>query len=630
VNAPNTTTVVKPKRKKKISLKVIFLFLILAIGSYIGYRYINTRNQAENQIQQRTSIVRRGDITVSISGSGTLSSASTFTALSSVDGTISKIYYKDGDKVEAGSLVMELDSGEALLDIKKLENNIAKAKISRDQLLKSIENNQVIAPISGEVTDIRYKSGDNVGKDTVLLTITNKSQLKVLLPFRNSYRNELEPGQKATVYVFDSSMDEVYKLDGTISFVSSVPESTEETQSYNVEFIIDNPGYLDNTMIASAEINLSSKTIKSIGNSNLSYLENASVKAELAGTLEGFDVVLGQYVNKGDILATITNDDLFIELETSNLNIEEMENQLEYLYEKLSHYKIYSDISGTLSLKDLKVGDAVKSGQTVFTVSNYDLMEFQIPIDELDIAKIQTGQKVNITVDALEETEEKPLTGVVTEIALEGNVAGSGVTTYPVTIQLTESDSRLKVGMNVNGEIIVNEKKDVLYVPIEAVQKQANRNIVFVKTFDSSGESQETQQGIQRNRLNPEEPKAPEGETNTERQQPYNNQNINMWQPSDNGAEIRRQRRTQTNSYYDGAVPKVVEIGINNDEFIEIVSGLNEGDIVILPQLASTAGTSANQLRSTFQGGIPGGMPSGMPGGMPGGMTTRIQTGRGR
>lgn len=516
---------------------------------------------------------------------------------------------------------MELDSGEALLDIKKLENNISKGKLSRDQLLKSFENSQVIAPISGEVTEIKSKSGDNIGEGNTLLTITDKSQLKVLLPFRNSYRNELKQGQQAVIYVFDSSMDEVYKLDGTISFISSAPESAGENQSYNVEFIIDNPGYLDDTMVASAEITLSGKTIKSIGSKNLSYIESSNAKAELAGTIEGLDVVLGQYVKKGDVLATINNDDLSIELETSNLNIEEMENQLEYLYEKLSHYKIYSDISGTLSLEDFKVGDAVKSGTTVFTVSNYDLMEFQIPIDELDIAKIQTGQNVNITVDALEETEEKPLTGVVTKIALEGNPS-NGVTTYPVTIQLTEPNSKLKVGMNVNGEIIVNEKNNVLYVPIEAVQKMGDRNIVYVKTAESFSESQDGQ----RIKVTPGEQRSSEGKAAEERQRPNADQNTNMKQPWDNNTNRSRRNRIQANNYYAGAVPKAVEIGINNDEYIEIVSGLNEGDIIVLPQLASTSGTSNNQTRNGFEGRMPGGMPGGAPGGMP----VRIQTSPGR
>jgi HlyD family secretion protein len=596
VSTTSTTTIVKPKRKKIINAKVIFLFLLIAIGTYIGYRYIKSKNQVQNQIQQRTAVARRGDISVSISGSGTLSSASTFTALSSVEGTISKIYYKDGDKIEAGTLIMELDSGEALLDIKKLENNIAKAKLSRDQLLKSFENSQVIAPISGEVTDIRYKSGDNTGEGTTLLTITDKSQLKLLLPFRNTYRGELVQGQKATVYVYDASMDEVYKLDGSISFISSTHEGAGENQSYNVEFIIENPGYLDDTMIASAEISLSGKTIKSIGSNSLSYIDSTSVKAELAGTIEGLDVVLGQYVKKGDVLATISNDDLSIELETSNLNIEEMENQLEYSYEKLTHYKIYSDITGTLSLEDLKVGDAVKSGQTVFKVSNYDLMEFQISIDELDIAKIQTGQNVNITVDALEETDQKPLTGIVTEIAQEGN-ANNGVTTYPVTIQLTEPNDQLKVGMNVNGEIIVHERKDVLYVPIEAVQKRGDKNIVYVKNDELSAEPSEGQ----KIKINPGEQKAPEGGIGTAKQPPAVNE-------TDDSTNMRPRTRTQVSDYYAGSVPKVVEVGINNDEYIEILSGLNERDIVILPPLASPS-NSNNQIRTNMGGGMPGGMP---------------------
>ncbi|MFA7573659.1 MAG: HlyD family efflux transporter periplasmic adaptor subunit, partial [Lutispora sp.] len=490
---------------------------------------------------------------------------------------------KDGSLVESGSLIMELDSGEAKLNVKKLENNIAQTKLARDKILKSLNSSEIIAPIYGEITDIKYKTGDNAGKDSTLLTITDKNKLKLLLPFNDAHKNELKLDQKANIYVFDSSLNEMSKLEGYISFISTAQNDIEGSQSYNVEFTMSNPGHLNDTMIASAQISLSGKTLKSIGSAKLSYGESIGVKAEIGGVIEGLDAILGQYIKKGDILANITNDDLSIELETNSLNLEEMENQLEYANDKLSKYKIYSTISGTLSMEDIKVGDAVKSGQTVFKVSNYDKMEFQISIDELDIAKIQANQIVNITVDALPETSGKPLSGIVTEIAKEGT-SSSGVTTYPVTVQLTESNNSLKVGMNVNGEIIVNEKKDALYIPIEAVQKRGGNSIVYVK----SEEAPTNQQA-------PAEQQAAQG----------------------NATRSRAKSQAQIDSYYAGAAAKMVEVGINNDEYIEILSGLKERDVVILPQASSGSNSANSQLRNIRNsGGMPGGgMPMVVPGG---------------
>ncbi len=608
MSTPNTATIIKTRRKRILNSKAVFIFLLLAIGALISFYYVKSKASTKGEIIQQTAIARRGDLKVSISGSGTLASSSTLTALSNVEGTISQIYFKDGDTVEAGSLIMELDSGEARLNVKKLENSIAQARLSRDQILKSLDSSQVIAPISGQITDIKFKEGDNTGKDSSLLTITDKSRLKLLLPFNNAYKSTLQPGQKAAIYAFDSSLSEMTKLEGTISFISSTAEDMEKAQPYNVEFTIENPGYLDDTMIASAETTASGQTLKSIGSAKLSYMDSIAVKTETGGLIESLDAALGQYVKKGDILANITNDDLFIELETKNLNIEDMESQLEYATAKLYQYKIYSTISGVLSISDVKKGDGVKSGQTVFKVSNYDLMEFQIPVDELDIAKIQTNQAVNVTVDALPETSAKPLKGIVAKIAQEGTPS-NGVTTYPVTVQLTESNSSLKVGMNANGEIIVNEKTNALYVPIEAVQKRGNTNVVFVKS-DEAGTKEEAQPGAQSNRQNRTNQQASAGQ-----------------QASDNSSQTRTGNRLQSGGYYAGAVPKTVEVGINNDEYIEIISGLKEGDIVILPRVSSGSGSANSQNRYNRTGG---GMPGGMTGGMTGGMPVTITREQGR
>lgn len=280
MSTSNTVTIVKTRKKKILSLKLVFLFFLVVIGALAGLYYVKSKAPTNGEIVQQTAIARRGNLKVTISGSGTLVSSSTLTALSNVEGTISKIYYKDGDKAKSGSLVMEIDSSEARLNVKKLENSIAQAKLSRDQILKSLAGSQIIAPISGEITDIKYKTGDTAGKDSTLLTITDKSRLKLLLPFKNAYKKELQLGQKSVIYAFDNSLGELNKLEGCISFISSTTEDKGGSQPYNVEFTVENPGYLDDTMIASTEINVSGQTIKSIGSAKLSYRDSMGVKTE--------------------------------------------------------------------------------------------------------------------------------------------------------------------------------------------------------------------------------------------------------------------------------------------------------------------------------------------------------------
>lgn len=649
----------KNKRVKKRVVKIAALLLAIGIVLTVTYYYTKKSSQSLGEIIRQTAEVKQGDLKVIISGSGTLASASTLTVTSDVEGAIKKIFFKDGDWVKAGEPIMEIDDGEALLDIRKLQNNIAKTELTRSKLLESMKDSEIVAPISGEVTDIKIKDGDNISQNSALMTITDKSSFKLVLPFKNSYKNKIEIDQRANIFVFDSVLGEVYRYSGNVTYISSSPDNGSQEQLYNIEFTFKNSGNIDDTMMGSAEITVDGITLKSHEAVKLSYFDTVTVKSDIAGVVADFQSIKGQYVNKGDIIAKIKNDDdKAIDLETNRLSLEEMNIQLEYLSDKLSKYKVYSSIDGTLALEDIKEGKTIKQGQTVFKVVNYNLMEFQISIDELDIAKIAEGQPVSVTVDALPETTTKPLTGTVSQIASEGT-SNSGVAVYPVKVKLNEADSRLKVGMNVNGEITVNEKKDALYVPIEAVQKRGNTNIVYVLDRDNSEiTSNGNRQSFERSRQSQNEERAAdfrqddeqspgqniegrqipeggqfaEGRQSTEdrqsaegRQNTEGRQSIEGWQitgrqnidtdTSVENQQVKRESQEGQNTapvnrvqggYYDGAVIRNVETGINNDDNIEILSGLKERDIIILPQLSRNSTTTNTQERNFFNGG---GMP---------------------
>ena len=546
----NSNTVPVRKHLIKLSRKKVLIAaaILLVAASVIGFNYYKSKNSKNPAVQQATAIARMGDLSVVITGSGPISSSEKFTLTSNVNGTLTKIYFQDGDKVEAGDLIFEIDDKDTQLQIKQIKNSIAQAELTRSSNISDLEAGTVTAPIDGEILDLQVKEGDNISNNGTLFIITDKSKLKLLVPFINTYRNRLSVGQKVTINAFDTERDELHRLEGTISGISTPGYTTSSgAESYNVGIIIENNGTLKEGMIANASLDIDGTEVISSGSNTLSYLKNMTVRAPSGGTVSKLYAENGQNVKKGDILAELENKDLELAIKTNDLKLEDLNIQLQTAEEKLLDHKIYAPFSGTLTLNDIEQGNSIKQGDILGSIANYDIMEFSINVDELDIAKIKEGQNVRVTIDALPDTTDKPLKGIVSKIAVEGT-SSNGVSIYPVTIKI-EKNEALKGSMSANGEIIVNEKKDVLYVPIDAVVKMNGKD--YVRVAPGAG-----------------------GASKAAR-----NRNSDT-----NGVEVKEDTKQNTELQIE---LREVITGISNAEYIEIVSGLKERETVIVTSRSS-------------------------------------------
>ncbi len=546
----NSNTVPVRKHLIKLSRKKVLIAaaILLVAASVIGFNYYKSKNSKNPAVQQATAIARMGDLSVVITGSGPISSSEKFTLTSNVNGTLTKIYFQDGDKVNAGDLIFEIDDKDTQLQIKQIKNSIAQAELTRSSNLSDFEAGTVTSPIDGEIHDMQVKEGDNISNNGTLFIITDKSKLKLLVPFINTYRNRLSVGQKVTLNAFDTERDELHRLEGTISGISTPGYTTSNgAESYNVGIIIENNGTLKEGMIANASLDIDGTEVISSGSNTLSYLKNMTVRAPSGGTVSKLYAENGQNVKKGDILAELENKDLELAIKTNDLKLEDLNIQLQTAEEKLLDHKIYAPFSGTLTLNDIEQGNSIKQGDILGSIANYDIMEFSINVDELDIAKIKEGQNVRVTIDALPDTTDKPLKGIVSKIAVEGT-SSNGVSIYPVTIKI-EKNEALKGSMSANGEIIVNEKKDVLYVPIDAVVKMNGKD--YVRVAPGAG-----------------------GASKAAR-----NRNSDT-----NGVEVKEDTKQNTELQVE---LREVKTGISNAEYIEIVSGLKERETVIVTSRSS-------------------------------------------
>jgi HlyD family secretion protein len=121
------------------------------------------------------------------------------------------------------------------------------------------------------------------------------------------------------------------------------------------------------------------------------------------------------------------------------------------------------------------------------TVADLSAIEVEVSVDETDIARVRVGQDTKIELDALPDTSFK---GVVTEVGNAAqNTGTSGVTNFTVKILLLEKVEGIKPGMTATVDITTDKRKDVLYVPIQAVVMRPDKSDSLKKAAGGSGSS---------------------------------------------------------------------------------------------------------------------------------------------
>lgn len=131
---------------------------------------------------------------------------------------------------------------------------------------------------------------------------------------------------------------------------------------------------------------------------------------------------------------------------------------------------------------------------TAFTLASNDSMILSVSVDELDINSVSKDQEAEVTLDALEDSS---FTGTVTKVGSTSQSSGNGVAKYTVEITIPK-DAQMKEGMNASAVITVEEKKDVVTIPVNALQEKGDKTFVYTKKDDEgnlSGE-QEVSTGL--------------------------------------------------------------------------------------------------------------------------------------
>ena len=451
----------------------------------------------------------RRDVTNTLSGTGTLNPANTYTVKSLVDGKVLTGTIEEGNIVEESNVLYTIDSSDASTNFEKAEIAMQQAQRSYD---KVVDRQYVRAEVAGVVSSLKVTKGDEVTSGQEVAVIRDSSRMLLTLEFPAADAANFSVGQSAAV-TLDGTFEQ---LDGTVTSVSGTDAlSAGNLLTRTVTITVKNAGGLTTAQAATASIN----GVSSIGSATFAYQAERTLTAQASGTVTSINVQEGSEVAKDDIILGLSGDDLTESIQSASESLRSAEISMQNLQDAMNNYTITAPISGTIIEKDAKVGDAVKAGDTLCIVYDLSYLEMSINVDELQISSISVGQQVQITADAV---PDKTYVGTVTRVSMKG-ASNGGTTTYPVTIRIDDTDG-LRPGMNANAEIVVAEAKNALVVPNAAVV----RGSYVLVTKDS--------------------PSAANADTAMEAP--------------------------------EGFVYVPVKTGVSDDDYTQIVSGIQEGDTI--------------------------------------------------
>ena len=513
-----------PKKKRKWIKRVIILAVVVAFLVFLLSRCMGAGQQLLSSVYlPYTASVQ--DMTVSVSGTGTIKPIQSYKVTTLVSGEILEAPFEEGQTVHKGDVLFRIDARDVENNIAQLELNVQSAQLALDDLLKSQSDNQkdrsITAKDAGVITELHVEQGDSVTVGTVIADVLDRDHMKLKVPFHAPDAANFYVGQSATVAVSGTAST----LTGTVSEISATNEvGAGGTLVRQVTILVNNPGVLTDSSQGTASIG----GVACASGAAFTYATSTQITAKASGDIDTLSVKEGDRVSKGQVIGMISEQDLETQIENARISLENAQLSLKSAQEKLEDYTITSTIDGEVIEKNLDVGDNINgmssSGTTVtYPAVIYDRSQltFEMDIDEQDISQIKVGQKVEITADAL---DGQSFTGVVDKININGTTA-SGHTSYPVTVLVDGSPEELYPGMNVSAKIIVEEVGSVLTLPVEAVERGDTVLVATEGCLDEKG----------------------------------------------NVVDISAAEKRQ------------VTLGRNDDNYIEIVDGLEEGDVVLAP-----------------------------------------------
>ncbi len=193
------------------------------------------------------------------------------------------------------------------------------------------------------------------------------------------------------------------------------------------------------------------------------------IKPPIPGRIEKVLVAEGAKVKKGQILAWMSSTERAAMLDAASSKGAQELKEWEVMYRATP---VLAAINGTIIQKNIESGQTFTTQDAILVMS--DRLTVKAQVDETDIAKIKVSQKAKIILDAY---PEETIEAQVDQIAYDAKTVNN-VTTYIVDVLPNTAPAYMRSGMTANVTFSVQNKKDIIVVPTEAIKNSDGKTFV--------------------------------------------------------------------------------------------------------------------------------------------------------
>ena len=489
---------------------------LLAAGGFGAVRLLGGGGGGEQIV---TDLVTRDTIQSTVKGSGAASARESVSLNPPVSATVLALHVKEGDRVEKGTVLYELDPAEAQKATEEAKKSLTEAEkgvtaaaerlqAAQKQLSETEEEYQkllaskadltVTAPFDGKLVEAASLLPDaEITAGQKIATLVSSNRLKLSLYYSYAYLDQLRVGQEAAV----SIPAVMASVPGRISEINKVEFVTPEgSKCFEVVVALDNPGTLTEGMAASAGLTVGGQAVYPYQNGKLAYQETREVTAKVPGPLKTSFLHNHAPVKKGQAILVLGPDELDKQLEekresvtSARESVDSARTAVESAQETLASARdkvkkaleqeadmaVKAPITGTVLTCLLEQGEKADAGQLGILLADTSVMRIDIQVDERNVSRVKTGMTCTITQTGL-GGEENTFEGTVESVSLTGK-SENGVSFFPAVVKVDNGDGAMLNGMSIEYELVLAQSEDCLVVPAQAVQYTEQGSCLFVK-----------------------------------------------------------------------------------------------------------------------------------------------------
>ncbi len=556
----------KRQRRRIITIVIVVAAVIIALAVVI----VMLRNRVNNAMfgdagSVEEAVVTVGSISTTVTGSGTLKNETEEDIDVPEALEVTEIYVEDGDTVAEGELLAAVTSSSLMGAMSDTQEAIDDLDEQLTEAAGETVNSTITSSVSGRVKYIGVTEGESVA------TAMYHDGCLMLLSLDGYMAvdintDDLRANESVTVKTSDGTA-----YDGRVESAAG--------GSATVLITDDGPLYQDTVTVETKS--------GTVAGSGTLYPHNEMAITGYAGTVSSIDVAENSLVSEGTTLLTLTDTETSASYDTLLVEREAYEDQLDSLIRIYRDGGICAPFAGTIASVDEDVvedeeSSSSSSGRSLWSqyLRSFSSDSDTIDTDEVTVASIAPDDNMVVEIDVDEmdilslsvgQAAFVVIESIDEDTAYEGTVTdisteastSSGVTSYEVQVTIPKASEMLD-GMSASVAIRIEGVEDALIIPVEALHQTSDTAYVYTEYNESDNE-------------------------------------------------------------FSGAVS--VTAGLSNDTYVEILSGLSEGDVVYYTPSEedrfgpSSGGGDADEDREEMPDEAPdGGGGGGEPGGQgPGG-----------